>query len=291
MNTCILLSTCERYRPLTEFTRARIREFWSGSLPLRLAGIAGDPLALPLRDDPRNWMRVTRSACDDLMAEGFAQAYLLLEDHPPLGPCHAQHLNVTIPALMRETGAVSIALSGYGQGRKTHGEIVKVSKWELDRCRPDTLWKYPLHPALWRLEALRELLDRLIAWLPETEHSPWAFERKGGSPEAGLPESLTAHSYRIAGHAHAATPMPAGLDAFKSATDFYRFLVRKFAGEVARSAIDARLLGAHHYYHGPYPLIWSGLMRKGELNPNALFLFSLIKRPEWISALEEMRFE
>ncbi len=290
MNTCILLSTCERYRPLTDFTRARLREFWPDALPLRLAGIGGDPLALPLRDDPCNWMRVTRSACDDLLAEGFGQAYLLLEDHPPLGPCHAENLNAALPALMRELGAVSIALSGYGQGRKIHGAIVKSRGWELDRCRPDTLWKYPLHPALWRLDALRELLDRLIAWLPESEQNPWAFERRGGSAEAGLPETLTAHSYRIEGRSHAATPVPAGLDAFKSATDLYRYAVRKFAGETARAAVDDRLLGAHHYYHGPYPLIWSGLMRKGEINPNALFLFSLLKRPEWSAALREMRF-
>ena len=35
MNTCILISTCERYRALTEFTRARLREFWKDAPPLR----------------------------------------------------------------------------------------------------------------------------------------------------------------------------------------------------------------------------------------------------------------
>lgn len=290
MNTCILISTCDRYRPLTEFTRARLREFWADAPPLRLSGITGDPLALPLRDDPRNWMRVTRSACDDLLADGFAHAYLILEDHPPLGRCHAEHLNVTLPAMMRELGAVSISLSGYGQGREIHGKIAKWRDWELDRCRPDTLWKYPLHPALWRLDALRDLLDRLIAWLPEEEHTPWAFERRGGSQEAGLPESLTAHSYRIEGTAHAAIPLPGKLSNFKAATDVYRFAVRNFVGETARTVIDERLLGVHHYYHGPYPLIWSGLMRKGALNPNALFFFSLFGRKDWVAALEAMRF-
>lgn len=291
MNTCILLSTCERYRPLTEFTRARLQEFWADAPPLRLCGVTGDPLALPLREDPRNWMRVTRSACEDLLADGFDQAYLILEDHPPLGRCHAAHLNVTLPTMMRELGAVSLSLSGYGQGRKVHGRITKWRDWELDRCHADTLWKYPLHPALWRLDALRELLDRLIAWLPETEQTPWAFERRGGSPEAGLPESLTAHSYRINGLAHAAVPAPRKLDRFKNVTDLYRFMVRKFVGVGARATVDERVLGGHHYYHGPYPLIWSGLMRKGHLNDNALFFLALVGRKEWLAALEEMRFE
>jgi hypothetical protein len=256
-----------------------------------LSGISGDPCALPLRDDPRNWMKVTRSACDDLMAEGFSQAYVILDDHPPLGRCHAKHLNETLPAMMKELGAVSISLSGYGQGRALHGRIAKWRDWEIDRCKPDALWKYPLHPALWRLDALRELLDRLIAWLPEAEHTPWAFERRGGSVEANLPELLTAHCYRIDGRSHAAIRYPGVLDRFKSATDLYRFAIRKCAGKLARDAVDARLLGVHHYYHGPYPLIWSGLMRKGVINPNAMFFLSIVGREDWVGMLEPLRFE
>ncbi|MDD5198731.1 MAG: hypothetical protein PHC88_02930 [Terrimicrobiaceae bacterium] len=291
MNTCILISTCEKYRSLTDFTRARIQEFWKDAPPLRLCGISGDPCALPLHDDPRDWMKVVRSACDALMADGFAQAYLILDDHPPLGRCHAAHLNETLPAMMRELGAVSISLSGYGQGRATNGKVVKWRDWQLDRCLPDTLWKYPLHPALWRLDALRDLLDRLIAGLPESEHTPWAFERRGGAKDAGLPAELTMHSYRIEGRAHAAIPYPGRLERFKSATDLYRFLVRKFAGETERAAVDERILGAHHYYHGPYPLIWSGLMRKGAVNRNALFFLSLVGRNDWVEAIQRLTFE
>jgi len=290
LNTCILLSTCEKYRALTDFTRARLTQFWKDAPPLRLCGIENDPLALPLRDDPRDWMKVTRSACDDLLAEGFDQAYVILEDHPPLGRCHAKHLNETLPAMMRELGAVSISLSGYGQGRATHGKMVKWRDWELDRCAPDALWKYPLHPALWRLDALRDLLDRLIAWLPEAEHTPWAFERRGGAKEANLPAELTAHSYRIQGQVHAAMKMPARLEWFKTSTDMYRFAVRKMAGAAARKAVDDRILGVHHYYHGPYPLIWSGLVRKGVLNPNAIFFLTLVGREDWVEELKPLTF-
>jgi hypothetical protein len=289
LNTCILISTCEKYRPLAEFTRARIREFWKDAPPLRLCGISGDPCALPLRDDPRNWMKVARSACDDLMADGFSQAYIILDDHPPLGTCHAVHLNETIPAMMRELDAVSIALSGWGQGRTPLGKVHRWRDWELDRCLPTTLWKYPLHPALWRLDALRQILDRLIVTLPEDEHTPWAFERKGGAAESGMPESLSAHSYRIEGRSKSAKKYPSQFDWLKYSTDVYRYAVKMIGGKQARAAVDERILGVHHYYHGPYPLIWSGLMRKGVLNPNALFFLMVGRRNDWVETLEKMK--
>ncbi len=289
MNTCILISTCEKYRPLAEFTRARIREFWKDAPPMRLCGIADDPCALPLRDDPRNWMKVTRSACEDLIADGFAQAYLILEDHPPLGTCHAVHLNETLPAMMRELDAVSISLSGWGQGREPMGDWVKWRDWELDRCKASNLWKFPLHPALWRLDALRAILDHLIAKLPEEEQTPWAFERKGGAPDSGLPDALIANSYRIEGRTTAVKKYPAKFEWLKSATDVYRYAVRSIAGEEARAAVDERIMGVHHYYHGPYPLIWSGVLRKGRVNPNALFLLTVGKRKDWIEAIEKMK--
>ncbi|MGH8047252.1 MAG: hypothetical protein ACREKL_08395 [Chthoniobacterales bacterium] len=291
MSTCILVSTCDKYRPLADFTRARIGEFWKDAPPMRLCGIADEANALPLRDDPRNWMKITRSACDDLMAEGFTQAYVILDDHPPLGTCHATHLNETLPAMMRELGAVSIALSGWGQGREPMGGAVHWRDWELDHCQKKNLWKFPLHPALWRLDALRRILDYLITTLPESEHTPWAFERKGGASDSGLPDELTTLSYRIEGRSKAAKKFPTKFDWLKYSTDLYRYAVRMIGGDRARTALDERILGVHHYYHGPYPLIWSGLMRKGRINPNALFLFAVGRRDDWIEVLESMSFE
>jgi len=288
MKTCLLISTCEKYRPMADFTRARIQEFWQEAPPIRVCGLESGVDALPLRDDPSDWMKVMRSACDDLKAEGFDRLYLILDDHPPLGACHSKHLNETLPAMMDGLDAVSISLSGWGQGRVAHGDMVKWKGWNLDRCRPETLWKFPLHPALWRLDALRAILDHLITNLPEAEHTPWAFERKGGAADSGLPEELTAHSYRIEGISKAAKRYPVRFEWMKTVTDAYRWAVRQVGGAAARAAVDDRILGIHHYYHGPYPLIWSGLMRKGVLNTNALFLFAAGRRKDWIEELEKM---
>lgn len=286
MTTCVLISTCEKYCTLAEFTRARLAEFWPELPPVRFAGLESHPEALPLRDDARNWMKLTRSACEDLLAGGAEFAYVLLEDHPPLGPCDARRLNDELPAMMRELDAVSISLSGFGQGRKRFGKPVRWRDWNLDLCLPTTLWKFPLHPALWRLEALREILDRLIARLPETEHTPWAFERRGGAPDSGLPENLISRSYRIEGRDKAVAPYPSGLGAMRVATDVFRFAARVLADANAREAVDQRLLGVHHYYHGPYPLFWSGLMRKGRVNSDALYFLKLTGRQGWEDALE-----
>ncbi len=60
-----------------------IRRFFSAGRTMR---------DLPLRDDPRDWMRVVHSACRDLLGRGYAQAYVILDDHPPIGRCHADFL-------------------------------------------------------------------------------------------------------------------------------------------------------------------------------------------------------
>jgi len=290
LSTCIVLSTCDKFRALADFTRTRIGESWEGAPPIRVAGLSGDADALPLRDDPRDWMKVMRSACDDLQAQGFTRAYLILDDHPPLGTCHARHLNETLPAMMDESGAVSVSLSGWGQGRETSGACCKWRGWEFDRME-SSHWKFPLHPALWRLDALCGILAHLIAVLPEASRTLPSFERRDGAVEMELPESLTAHSYRIPGRVMAAKKYPVRFEWLRSATDLYRYAVLKIAGNDARAAVDERIMGIHHYYHGPYPLIWRGLMRNGAVNPNALFLFMVGRRNDWIEAVENMKFE
>lgn len=284
--TCVLLSTCERYRALAEVTVKRLRAEWAELPPVRWCGLAKHADGLELRDDPGNWMQVTRSACEDLLAEGFGAAYVILDDHSPLGPCHSEHLNRTLPEMMGELGAVSVSLSGWGQGRKRFGDAVRWREFDFDRCRAETLWKFPLHPALWRLEALREILDRLIAGLPEAEQTPWAFERKGGAPDADLPLELKTGSYRIDGREMAAGRYPSGLRVLRLATEVYRAGVRRWMGVGAGAAVEDRLAGVRHYYHGPFPLFWSGIMRKGRLNEDLLFFLRVTGRSGWAEELE-----
>ncbi len=287
MKVCVLISTFERYRVLAEFTERRIREYWAKVPEIRYAGLADHAAGLELRDDPRNWMRVTRSACDDLMADGFDAAYVILDDHPPMDRCFARHLNRTIPRMMADLDAVSVSLSGWGQGREVYGTKVKSEGFTLDRCGKDAEWKYTLHPTLWRLADLREILDRLIAILPEAEQNPWAFERRGGAPDVDLPERLKTGCYRVEGRALALKPCARKLRVLRVMTDLYRYGIRRLMGDLARDAVDGELMGVHHAYNGPYPLFWSGILRKGKLNPDFLFYLKLTGRTYWLHDLED----
>ncbi len=287
MKVCVLISTIDRYRELAEFTERRIREYWAKAPEIIYSGLSEHPLGLELRDDPRSWMRVTRSACDDLIARGYGAMYLILDDHPPLTWCCAKHLNRTVPSLMKDLGAVSISLSGWGQGRELYGKRIKRDGFVLDHCAPGADWKLTLHPTLWKLADLREILDLLIAKLPDERQTPWAFERIGGGADSGLPDRLVANCYRVRGSAMAAVPYPKKLRTLRRITDVYRCAVRKVMGDQARGAVDGMLMGTHHYYHGPYPLFWSGILRKGRVNPDFLFYLRLTGRTYWVHELED----
>lgn len=271
---CLLLSTCERYRALADFTVGKIREFWTDHPPLFCCGLerdlAPDVPALPLACDPRDWMAITRGACASLLARGFTHAYVILDDLPPLAPCHSGHLNQTIPAMAEDLGAVSVSLSGFGQRRPRMGKSVRWRAREFDLVPPTQLWKFPLHPALWNLTALQGILDQLIATLPASEHSPWAFERKGGDPAMPLPDEWKSNSYRIDGARMTARPLfvlrhlPLRLAQITS--EVLILLSRLFAGEPGAERARARFRWLSCPYDGPYPLFWSGFMAKGKVN-------------------------
>lgn len=69
--------------------------------------------------------------------------------------------------------------------------------------------------------------------------------------------------------------------------DAVRFFLRVVFGQAARDRFDARYLGPYHFYDGPYPMFWSGLMKKGRLNPDLLFFLKLHRRHALRSELEQ----
>ena len=288
---CILIPTFERYRPIAEFTRAKIAEYWPAHPPVFFCGLApraAEEYCLQLRDDPADWMALVRSACGDLQARGFARCYLILDDHPPLEPCHARHLNETLPALLDRLRAAYINLHGWGQHKPRQGHRLGARDFYLEQPGHDYLWKFALHPGLWNLAALTELLDLLLATPEQSERTCWKFERRAGALQ--LPAHLRAASYRICG-----TKMTARRGAWLFARwravelfafDVLRFLIRIGAGQRARARFDAARVGAYHFYDGPYPLFWSGLMKKGRLNPDLVFFLRLHRRHGFLAEVE-----
>ena len=103
-----------------------------------------------------------------MQREGFRWIYLVLDYYPPVGPCRAEALNHTLPALAEKLRAVNISLLGWGQRRGSQGTRLRREDQHLLRNDPGYRWKFSLHPALWSTDKLLELLEiRLRQFDPE----------------------------------------------------------------------------------------------------------------------------
>jgi len=275
MACCILLSTCDRYRRYAEITARLIDERWHDHPPIFFSGCSDgkDISWLPLSDHPADWMGITRSAIRDLAKKGFDQCYLILDDHPPLFRCHSKHLNETLPSLMRELEAVFIGLNGWGQSRPVTGAVCGKKYYKVENVAADFLWKFQLHPALWDLSKFDQVLSSVMATLPDASRSPWAFERRAGAADGVVADDLKRRCYRICGGCMTASKLRL---AFVSVERFLLrgvcFLAGRIGGREAWDKVDQYMSYRHRYYEGPYPLIWSGLVKRGRPNEELLRL-------------------
>jgi hypothetical protein len=297
MNTCILLSTCDKYIPLADLTIDLLGQRWANHPPIFVCGVSTDFTSraelLTLRSDPGDWIGITRLAVDDLLKLGYRKCYLILEDHPPLAICHQTHLNETLPALMDRLGAVYIGLYGWDQGTLSAGTVLPSEYHGLQQQADTFLWRFSLHPALWNLEALRDVIAMMpIPGNDMSMQSIWAFERRSGSIQNNevISPRLQGRSYRVFG-----SGMLAGR--FRTVRALCRrlyffilnamlWLVGKLFGTAVQEWISNALLPDRLFFDGPYPLYWSGVMQKGRLNQN--FEKFLLRRKR-IDELDDFR--
>jgi hypothetical protein len=279
---CILVVTCEAYRPLAELTGRILDRHWSVHPPTFYCGATNpsDERWFPLRDHPSDWMGIVLRATRDLRARGYRDVYLILEDHLPLFRCHAGHLNLTIPKLRARLDAALIALNGWGQGKPQYGPVLGPDFWWVEHLPLDFLWRFQLNPALWSLEALETVLEALVAELPLERRTPWAFERHGGRKDAPLPDRLKLGCYRVAGARMTVAPLRRGLSrAEKFGVHVLRFLARRVGGVEAWRRTDGVLNLLLRYYEGPYPLYRSGVLERGQINRSCLRFLALHGQP------------
>ena len=279
---CILIPTFPACADVARFTASRIEKFWPSHPPLFFCGL--EEGQIPVSSLEADWMSTLLEACDVLWKGSFRKIYLLLDDHPPLGPCHSLHLNRTLPAILQDLEAVSISLLGPGQGRQAFGSRVVVSGFPLDHVPPDQLWKFSLHPVLWNLKILRALLREMISFLPLADRTPWAFERRGGAPDAPLPNEWKSGNYRIRGGAMR-------LQALHPCTSLARRAARGLELTAAlikkRGVVQRRFGFIRHIYEGPYPLLWSGLMKKQKVNPDFLYYTQILANQDFLEDLPQ----
>ena len=153
---------------------------------------------LPFSGDVRSWIEVICSASRQLIEKGFQFVYLVLDDHPPVGPCHERHLNETLPSAMAALKACNLRLTGW-DGMTHYGtEAVKTGVPGLRRLGPGFQFHFQLHPALWDLRVLDALSQRFLELGCKTA---WDFERAARLNFEGLPVEWRQGGYIIEGRA------------------------------------------------------------------------------------------
>lgn len=266
---CILVSTCDRYRVLAELTGRLLDRHWPGHPPVFYCGAAsgGGETWLPLRDHPTDWIGIVGRAVSELRRQGFRLGYLIMEDHPPVFACAVEHLNRTLPRLIGQLGAAYIDLNGWGQGRPQRGVVLGRKHYWLEHMSRSYLWKFQLHPALWRLDALAAILEGLAPNLPLERRSPWAFEEGAARKDALVPEDLKERAYRVCGERMSAWPVKAHLVGLERlGVAILRSALGRLLGDGAYRRVHEVAGFVFDYYHGPYPLFRHGALVRGRPN-------------------------
>lgn len=268
--TAILISTFDRYEPIARWTASRIHTEWQDHPPIFFSGlsrIASDSLGFD--GDPRDWMGVTHKAVHCLINRGFTHAYLILDDHPPVGKCNSDFLNVRLPDLSRKINAAHISLLGYGQHRRREGIVDIVDGIRVERLPSSYRWKFSLHPGLWKLQDLQFLLEqRMLEYLGK-DRTPWNFERHRDSSHELVMRECGARCHRLHGTSNADGRSLLLLISeawLRFKADISMFFAKRAGGTSARNLVEERTLWYFGHYSGAYPIFWSGCLRQGKVH-------------------------
>jgi hypothetical protein len=273
MNLAILLSTCDAYAPVARFTHARLDTCWADHPPVWFCGLtaAADDV-LPFTGDARDWIGITHQAVAALAARGVEWLYLILDDHPPFGPCQADFLNRVLPANAAALGAIQVNLLGWDQFQPQSGTVLGREHLWWQRNAEDFRWKFSLHPGFWHAPTLRDILAQLRALQPTTL-SARAFESGADAAARALDPALCGRTFRICGDAFSAGrrwhERRRTRAAAKLALHVARLLAR-LGGARTLQKLDDRLQPYFRFVNGPYPMFWSGLISRGQLHAAAL---------------------
>ena len=228
-----------------------------------------------------------QSAAEDLLAKGFERAYYIMDDCPPLGRCDERHLNETIPGLLEKLGASYIGLVGWDQRRGNAGDVLGREFHFLQRQAPEFTWQFSTDPCYWNLHALRELCRAMVPTDDPQSRSAWAFERRIGRTPDIVPEKWRGTSYRICGYAMLPWWRAMARRAGYRALDLARWSVSHTGGARALARLDEAVKAETHFYDGPYPTYWEGVMAKGQFNTKVRRFLRRHLRWSYLSELEE----
>jgi hypothetical protein len=272
----ILLPTWDDYATVAGVTLRRLDACWPEHPEVFVCGVGGAPPPLrnllPLAADPRDWVGIVLDAVRCVEAQGFEWLYVILDDHPPFGPCNADYLNRRLPENAAALGAIQVNLLGWDQYQPRDGVLLGRNRLYWQRNSPSFRWKFSLHPGLWHVLALRGMLESLRSNSPDVR-SAREFEGAVHGACLKLDPQLLERTYRVRGDGFTARDRWYESRRIRAAT---RWLIRparlaaRLGGARRVAAFDAALVTYYRYANGPYPMFWSGLVRHRRLHEEAL---------------------
>jgi len=269
MPLCLLSPVWPNYRHLAPILSSQLAQHWPGHPPHFFIGQSAWNLRgqwLQPADDPHggtNWTWSLRDGVKQARALGFTETYLIAEEHVPLALCRREELEVQLPAQARSLGASYVSLMGWDNRRfcsKSPRLTSNQRSWMHLTSTRDP--RFHLHPAWWDLAVL-EACCELALRNSAANGSAWHFEKTCGLASADLPVTTC---YQICASADVSgyPSRPALVN---------RWFYNRLMAMIPLLPPPLRL----PYYHairfddvfcvGPYPMIFSGLLAKGEVNP------------------------
>lgn len=273
----ILVPVWKDYGWIAPMTLQTIHQFWNPHPPVWFAGPRGSisenlPCLEIAQDVPEgNWCANLLEGIRAMKNKGFEWVYLVAEEHIPLALCHSQHLNRTLPDLMKALPAVYISLMGWDNRRfASRSPVLGRESYHLKHLVSPGDPRFHLHPALWRLDVLGACCE-LALRAESVNGSAWHFEKINDRDETVHPPEWKSQCYQIDS---------GSMRLFKSgriagiSEDIHRAIYMKLQALYPmipgreRANRFARLLRFDDVFcNGPYPLFFSGIMSKGEVNP------------------------
>lgn len=287
----ILLSTCDAYVHIARMTCQLIRQFWLEHPAIYVCGCSQfpDEKMISFSCDSKDWVGITYEAVSELEKIGYEYCYLILEDHIPFGECNSHYLNKELPKMAQRLGAVHVSLVGWDQFHPSNGKICGVEYDHWMNNSVDYKWKFDLHPGFWELKSFKEILSNFV---PDSSRifSAREFEGLAGTPDVTIPLALKQSTYKIYGDESAEGNrwfQKKWKRAFiRKVIHSLRLMKRMTTGSEGLEKLDTVLQIYTNYFNGPYPMYWSGIMTKGQINDNAIRFFRLVRCNEMAESVE-----
>lgn len=278
--TAILIITWDLCAEIADFSIRALHSAWSPHPPVYACGtsrpIFHEAKVIAMPHGASSWIATLHHACTALLAGGFRYAYLILDDQPPLGPCHPHHLNVTLPNWMETWSATNVSLINWDSVFRSRGTFMPSAHGDVLRLSPTLANRFSLHPGLWDLASLRLIASTFSGLVPADAQTPWAFEDLGKDGVRLFEPRINCGFFRICGGRMAAFPRRFPPQSLVELEARWRIRILARGRHMVRwrrawmSLLQAVGGPASRAFHGPYPHYYSGLLARRRPNAWAL---------------------